>query len=146
GFLCERNAADFAKKLAELCEEPEKMKTVGQNAMDKIYISWEESIKKAVERYKIVLENYRAGKYERKQTFADEWLSAEGEILDAMCKVKKRGKRIKNEFKTYGKTAYKNSVKAAKSFNRRRIKIKNLAKSKGMKIRKTLLKKIDRYF
>ena len=63
-----------------------------------------------------------------------------------MCKVKKRGKRIKNEFKTYGKTAYKNSVKAAKSFNRRRIKIKNLAKSKGMKIRKTLLKKIDRYF
>ncbi len=146
GFLCERNTVDFAKKLAELCEEPEKMKTVGQNAMDKIYISWEESIKKAAERYKIVLENYRAGKYERKQTFADEWLSAEGEILDAMCKVKTRGKRIKNEFKTYGKTAYKISVKAAKSFNRRRIKIKNLAKSKGMKIRKTLLKKIDRYF
>ena len=114
GFIIENSAESLVEKLVFLCKNRELMKKVGENAAEKIYISWEDSVANAVKRYEKVLENYRAGKYERKQTFADEWLSAEGEILDAMCKVKKRGKRIKNEFKTYGKTAYKNSVKAAK--------------------------------
>ncbi len=146
GFLCEKNSASFSEKIIELCEEPEKMKTVGQNAMDKIYISWEDSVKNAVERYKIVLENYRGGKYERKQTFADEWLSAEGEILDIICKAKAKGKNLKSEVEIYGKTVYDNSLKAAKSFNKRRIKIKNAAKTKGRKMKKAFFEKIDRYF
>ena len=146
GFICENNAEAFSKKLLELCAEPEKMKKVGQNAMDKIYISWEDSVENAVKRYNTVLENYRAGKYKREQTFADEWLGAEGEILDIMCRAKSRGRKIKNDFRHYGKNVYHSSLRAAESFNRRRIKLRYLAGKKRKEMEKEILKKLERYF
>ena len=126
-------------------EEPEKMKTVGQNAMERIYLSWEDSVKNAVERYKTVLENYREGKYRREQTFSDEWLDAEGEILDAMCRIKNNGIRIKNEAENYGKKFYKKSVYTAKKIDRKRKRIKAAVKTKQKIIRESLLEKFDRY-
>ncbi|MBE6900558.1 MAG: glycosyltransferase family 4 protein [Ruminococcaceae bacterium] len=127
GFLSENSAESFFEKLLFLCKNPELLKKVGENAAEKIYISWEDSVLNAAERYKTVLENYRAGKYKREQTFADEWFMAEGEFLDYISKAKNRGKNIKNEIK-------ESSFRAAKSFNRRRIKLK-----------KTIIEKIDRY-
>lgn len=141
GFLCENNAESFSEKLHFLCKNPEKMKEVGENAMEKIYISWEDSVENAVKRYKIVLENYRAGKYKREQTLGDEWFRAEGELLEKINHVKNVG----YEVKSYGKEMLEGSVKAAKSFNRRRIKLKNLAKAKSKKAKEAFLKKIDRY-
>ncbi|MBP1568922.1 MAG: glycosyltransferase [Oscillospiraceae bacterium] len=146
GFLCDKSSASISEKIIELCHNPEKMKKVGENAMEKIYISWEDSVQKATERYKIVLENYRNGKYEKEQTFADEWLGTEGEILDIICKAKSRGKNIKNEFESYGKTAFNSSLRAAKSFNRRRIKLKNSAREKQNKIKKAIKKRLEKYF
>ena len=146
GFLCDKSSVSFSEKIIELCKNPEEMKNVGENAMEKIYISWEDSVQKATERYKIVLENYRNGKYEKEQTFADEWLGTEGEILDIICKAKSRGKNIKNEFESYGKTAFNSSLRAAKSFNRRRIKLKNSAREKQNKIKKAIKKRLEKYF
>ena len=146
GFLCDKSSASISEKIIELCKNPEKMKKVGENAMEKIYISWEDSVQKATERYKIVLENYRNGKYEKEQTFEDEWLGTEGEILDIICKAKSRGKNIKNEFESYGKTAFNSSLRAAKSFNRRRIKLKNSAREKQNKIKKAIKKRLEKYF
>ena len=145
GFLCEKNADAFSKKLENILEEPEKMKTVGQNAMERIYLSWEDSVKNAVERYKTVLENYREGKYRREQTFSDEWLDAEGEILDAMCRIKNNGIRIKNEAENYGKKFYKKSVHTVKTIDRKRKRIKAAVKTKQKIIRESLLEKFDRY-
>lgn len=146
GFLCDKSSASISEKIIELCKNPEEMKKVGENAMEKIYISWEDSVQKATERYKIVLENYRSGKYEKEQTFEDEWLGTEGEILDIICKAKSRGKNIKNEFESYGKTAFNSSLRAAKSFNRRRIKLKNSAREKQNKIKKAIKKRLEKYF
>lgn len=146
GFLCDKSSASISEKVIELCENPEKMKTVGESAMEKIYISWEDSVQKATERYKIVLENYRSGKYEREQTFADEWLGTEGEILNIICKAKKHGKKIKKEVEFYGKSAFENSIRAAKSFNRRRLKLKNVAKAKNEEIKESIKKRFEKYF
>jgi hypothetical protein len=93
------------------------MKSVGKNAAEKIYLSWEDSVKNAAERYKTVLENYRAGKYKKEQTFTDEWLETEGEFIDYINK-RKNG-----------------TLLLAKKINRKRIKIK-----------KRIIEKIDRYF
>ena len=134
GFLSENNPESFFEKLAFLCKNRELLESAGKNAADKIYISWEDSVLNAAERYKIVLENYRAGKYKREQTFADEWFEAEGELLDYITEAKRKGKRMKSEVIGYGKDIYKGSLKAAKSFNRRRIKLK-----------RTIIEKIDKY-
>ena len=104
------------------------MKKTGENAAEKIYISWEDSVAKAVERYKIVLENYRNGNFKREQTFADEWLDTEGEFLDYIAEAKIKTKTVKNE-------VYEGSKKAARSFNQRRIKLK-----------KSIIKKLRRLF
>ena len=128
GFLSENNSESFAEKLFFLCKNRELMKKVGENAAEKIYVSWEDSVAKAVERYKIVLENYRNGKFKREQTFADEWLEMEGEFLDYIAKAKNRTKTMKEE-------VFKGSLRAAKSFNKRRIRLK-----------KSIMKKLHRLF
>lgn len=145
GFICENSAEAFAEKLHGIFENPESMKTVGRNAMDKIYVSWEDSVAKAVERYKIVLENYRAGKYEREQTFSDDWLRAEGELLDGINRAKAYRRSIENEMKYYGKEIVHTSVRAAESFRRRTVKLKNRTKEKGREVKDAIREKLDRY-
>ena len=128
GFTIENSAESLVEKLVFLCKNRELMKKVGENAAEKIYISWEDSVANAVKRYEKVLENYRAGKFERKQTFAEECLETEGEFLDYIARVKKRTRTVKNE-------VFKGSLRAAESFNKRRIKIK-----------KSIMKKLHRLF
>ena len=116
GFLSENDPESFYKKLLFLCENRDILKKVGETAMEKIYISWEDSVKNAAERYKTVLENYRAGKYKKEDTFAGEWLETEGEFLNYISK---------------GKDRYS---KAAKKLYRKRIKLKKkiIEKSKDI--------------
>ena len=92
------------------------MKTVGKNAMDKIYVSWEDSVAAAVERYKIVLEKYRSGEYEREQSFSDEWFAAEGELLDGINRSRNMRHRLKNAVYLYGKEKNRKMKNSAKNF------------------------------
>ena len=63
GLLVEENAASLAVCLARIIDRPDAMHTIGQNASQSIYLSWEDAIKQAMERYEIVYDNYRSGKY-----------------------------------------------------------------------------------
>lgn len=54
------------------------MRRIGQNAMDQLYLSWEDSVKRAWERYGIVLDDYRRGVTDRNLIWSDEvynWMS-----------------------------------------------------------------------
>ena len=99
GFLIKNTSADMAAKLLEILKHPEIMRTVGQNAMDRIYISWEDSVKHAAERYHIVLDNYRSGKYEHRRKFTDEWFKMNGEILEGIAKAQGFAERSPEEMK-----------------------------------------------
>ena len=63
GFLIEENADSLAAKLTVLCREPEAVRAVGENALRKLYLSWEDAVANACRRYGTVIENYRAGLY-----------------------------------------------------------------------------------
>ena len=91
------------------------MKKVGKNAMEKIYVSWEDSVAAAAERYKVVLEKYRAGEYER-QSFSDECFAAEGELLDGINRSKSMRRRLKNAVYLYGKEKNRKMKNYAKKF------------------------------
>lgn len=56
GFFVDENAASMAELLLKLYPQMDHVHQVGQNAMDEIYISWEDSVKKARERYGEILE------------------------------------------------------------------------------------------
>lgn len=47
-------------KLTALCADREAMRRVGENAMRELYLSWEDAVARANERYAVVLDRYRA--------------------------------------------------------------------------------------
>lgn len=85
GFFIEENAASLAAKLTELCAAPEVMKRVGETAQRELYLSWEEAVAHAWERYEIVLDNYRSGRYPKHTKPMDGFLKAQGELMDTFA-------------------------------------------------------------
>lgn len=61
GILIDENAPSLAAVLRDACNHRDKSKQIGENAMNEIYISWEDAVSKAVNRYAVVADNYRSG-------------------------------------------------------------------------------------
>lgn len=66
GFLIEQNAQALYELLIKLSNNIEYMHEIGQNAMDEIYISWEDSVHTAYERYQEIIELKKSGAFGRK--------------------------------------------------------------------------------
>lgn len=58
GFLCAENAQSVSETILKIFKNPSKLVQVGTSAQDDIYISWDESIKSAYERYQIVIDDF----------------------------------------------------------------------------------------
>lgn len=57
GILIEENAQSMSEAIVQGCHNLDKLHDIGQHAMNEIYMSWEDSVKHAVDRYHIVIEN-----------------------------------------------------------------------------------------
>ncbi len=90
GFLIEENAASLALLLAAEGRSKSAMRKVGQAAADELYISWTQAIDRAIERYHVVLENYKAGRYPKKTSPVDSYLGFQGAIMDILGDSKLR--------------------------------------------------------
>ena len=84
GFLIEENAGSLAVKLQDLCAHPEAMKKVGRRAGDELYISWSDAIAHAYERYEIVIDNYKCGKYGVHDPVRGSWMQSQGELMQIL--------------------------------------------------------------
>ena len=82
GVLIEENAASMAAALEKLLASRETMRAVGEGAQRELYISWEESVARAFERYGIVMEKYRCGEYNGRERDEGEIYHALGEVID----------------------------------------------------------------
>lgn len=58
GFLCLESAHSIAKILGNIMGNKNLLDTVGKNAQNSIYISWEDAVKKAYNRYYKVIEDF----------------------------------------------------------------------------------------
>lgn len=58
GFLCMESAHSIASTLEKIADNRELIRKVGGNAQSDIYISWEDAVKKAYDRYHIVIDNF----------------------------------------------------------------------------------------
>lgn len=95
GFLIEENADSMAACLRRVCADPEQMKRIGEGAQRDIYVSWDTAVKGAVERYEVVIENYRAGRYPKHETPQDELLRGIGEIMNVIGTSEARREAIR---------------------------------------------------
>lgn len=58
GFLCEESTQSIYDTLLEIMDNKALIEEVGKNARNDIYISWDDAVERAYERYKIVIENF----------------------------------------------------------------------------------------
>ncbi len=58
GFLAKENAEDFARAVMSACEDEQALKAVGARAGSSLYLSWDDAVKKAAERYKVVMNQW----------------------------------------------------------------------------------------
>lgn len=75
---CAAEAVRFA------CREEEAVKNMGGAAMDELYISWEESVRRAVDRYGVVIDNYKKGNTERDRIWTDPFFAMMAEVQTRM--------------------------------------------------------------
>ena len=58
GFLCGRSVAEFAEKLTELIQSPEKIRQAGTNASGTLARTWENVADEVRDRYQSLLKRY----------------------------------------------------------------------------------------
>ncbi len=84
GFLITENAASLALRLDRLCASPERMAQVGRQAEEQLYLSWEDAVSRAWERYETVIENYKSGRYPKRRRPQDEFMKSQGLLMEGL--------------------------------------------------------------
>jgi hypothetical protein len=84
GFLIEENAESMAAKLRELIAEPEAMQRGGKGAGEELYISWDDAVANAFNRYEVVIDNYKSGVYGRRDPLKGSWMQSQGELMQIL--------------------------------------------------------------
>ncbi|MBR4760242.1 MAG: glycosyltransferase, partial [Lachnospiraceae bacterium] len=88
GFLIEENAQSMAALLMKVGKDIPHMAKVGQGAMDEIYISWEESVFAAHDRYGELLEMMKSGELKKyKKDTSDYILDGAAHVVDYTGKI-----------------------------------------------------------
>ena len=88
GYLIDESAASLAVMLAVHGRDIAQLKKTGEAAANELYISWPDAIDKAIERYEVVMDLYKAGKYPKKTSPLDDYLSFQGLLMDALGDAK----------------------------------------------------------
>ena len=70
-LLIDENAGSLTACLAGVLRDRERMEALGEAAARDLYLSWEDAVHKAEERYGIVMDNYRAGRYPKHNSLTD---------------------------------------------------------------------------
>ena len=98
GILIGEDAASMAEAIDAACRNRERMKDIGRHAMEEIYISWEESVAKACDRYGTVIDRYQS-QSGRPRVRWDELFSAAADIHGGMEKARSAQNKITDKFK-----------------------------------------------
>ena len=99
GFLIEESADAMAAKLQQLCGNRARMAQVGENAQRDIYMSWEDAVRGAYDRYFAVIDNYRRGLYPRHERFSDRIYQRMAEGLGDYNRAKAARQQTLQEFR-----------------------------------------------
>lgn len=94
GFLIDENAGSLAAKLKELTAHPDKMIEVGSGAGNELYISWEDAVSNAYNRYESVIDRYNSGYYPKRLPYDYDFFRAQGELMETLGDIDAARKTI----------------------------------------------------
>ena len=88
GYMIEESADSMAVLLADVCENMDAIHQVGENAMNEIYISWEDSVRNAYRRYEVIREEARDGSLAKKRRQkSDLLIETTAEVAEGFKKI-----------------------------------------------------------
>lgn len=103
GFVIRENAEAMAARLRTVCGDLDHLHDVGQHAMDEIYLSWQDCVAEAYDRYQAVLESKRRGTLPKKRRLPADHLVA---LTAQTMEERERSRRIRRElFHDFRETA-----------------------------------------
>ena len=95
GYIIEENAEAMAACLREVCRDRERVHQVGQHAMDEIYISWNDAVAMAYERYGEIMELKARGMLPaRKKETSDYFLNLASGVMEKTDKIFRAQRRF----------------------------------------------------
>ena len=151
-FWIEENKDSMFALLKKLGNDLVLMEKVGQNAQDQLYLSWEDSVKTAYERYQIVLDKYKAGGYQKREAISDQFFTASADAIHNILELQERRRKVFAQAKANVREiqstidGFEESI--ARTFERIKYVNSKLGadmKQKFEESREALLKEIDRY-
>ena len=145
GFLIEENAASMAEKLRELLKNPEAMKRVGEGAQRELYLSWEESVAGACERYGAVIENYRAGRYGAHDRFSDEFFRGMAAAAELRSRRREAQQQLLEEVRRGRENLLAMAANAADQSRRRGEQIEQQTRRFNTEMEKLLTQYLERF-
>ena len=114
---------------------------MGDSAMDELYISWEESVRRAVDRYGVVIDNYKRGGTERDRIWTDPFFAMMAEIQTLMnaayerrISFEQKGREIYGKAEEIGRGAYARAGQRSRE-----------AREKGREIYGRAWERLERY-
>ena len=85
GLLIEENAQSLAHCLCGLSKEA--MSLIGSYAQKELYLSWEDAVKAARERYQVVIDRYNSGAYAPYRIHMEPIFKANGELMEGLARL-----------------------------------------------------------
>lgn len=96
GLLVEENAASLAVCLATVMNCKDFLRSVGEKASENLYLSWDDAVKTAMDRYETVLDNWRSGRYPKHRNPADAAFRIQGDVLELLQKADRRRRELED--------------------------------------------------
>lgn len=87
GLLIEENAQSLSACLTQVMQQPQQMARIGTNAARDLYLSWQDAVRAARERYQIVIDRYRSGKRPGRQEPMEQFLNAAGMLMEDLSQL-----------------------------------------------------------
>lgn len=109
-ILTQNDTDAFSSELKFAASHLPELRQIGENAMNEIYMSWEDSVKRAYNRYQVVIENCRRGVTQCRETKIQEVLySSVSDITDSIQKVRSITSNSKSRTKRFSRAVKRKS-------------------------------------
>lgn len=125
GIIVEEDADAIAAELVYAAAHREELKKIGENAMNTIYISWEDSVRRAYERYYTIIDNKRSAQVMGYKPPV-ELFTVIGDISEALLKMHDTTTAVKYKSR---KIVLKVGVKSRRVTRRVKISSKYIARN-----------------
>lgn len=99
GIYIEENSESLAEAITKACQNKSRLKEIGLNAMTELYISWDDSVGKAYNRYGTIIEKYARGDFREQHVKYDDFFVTAAEIFEGIQKTHVRQSKFTNKLK-----------------------------------------------